>query len=128
MARKIFLVVLILIVGYFAYGEIKDFAVDYYVEHYYVRNTLTPATKTPDQVALTWSGDPATTQAINWRTAPSVTEGWVEYRPAAETDADAELVEANFRAVEDHLLENDTINHRFTAELGGLTPRTRYAY
>lgn len=119
---------LVLVAGYFAYGELKDLAVDYYVDNYYVRNTLTPATQSPDQVVLTWSGEPTTTQAINWRTAPSVTEGWVAYRTLDIADAEPEIVEATYRAVEDHLLANDTINHRFTAELTGLAPDTEYAY
>ena len=128
MIRRIFLIVLVIVVAYFAYGEIKDFAVDYYVDHHYVRTTATPATQTPDQVALTWSGDPATSMAINWRTAPSVEEGWVVYRPADATEAEPQTVDGEFAVIEDHLLENDTVNHRFTAELQGLEPDTRYAY
>jgi len=43
------------------------------------RNTNHPALAKPDQVILTWSGDPKTTQTIQWRTGPSVAKGQIQW-------------------------------------------------
>src|SRR5215470_6034803 len=32
----------------------------------------------PDRIILTWAGDPATTQAVTWRTSTDVTKGLAE--------------------------------------------------
>ena len=38
------------------------------------RVTRFPATATPDQIALTWSENPQTTQTVQWRTSTDVSE------------------------------------------------------
>ena len=38
------------------------------------------ATATPDHIALTWTGNPATTMTITWRTDSTVTSGVVQYQ------------------------------------------------
>lgn len=126
MKRKIAVACIAGVALYFVAQETKDLAVDWYVENYYERSTEFPATTQPDHIVLTWSGDPSTTQAINWRTAPAVDTGIVEYRPDA--DADAQRVEGAFAAIEDRLLVDDPLAHRWTAELTGLNPATEYNY
>jgi len=94
-----------------------------------VRTTAYPATEAPGDVALTWSEDPRTTQTIQWRSAPSVSEGVVRYRPAGEEGEDAwESVDALSRMLEDAHLANDRANMRHTAVLHGLSPGTPYVY
>ncbi len=128
MKRKV-LVGSIIVVALFALWPVaKDAAIDYYVANHYERSTSFPAGAEPDQVILTWSGDPQTTQAINWRTAPSVTAGAVEFRRADAPDAAPRRVDATYKAIEDRLLKNDPTVHRWTAEISGLEPATRYAY
>ncbi|WP_169518496.1 purple acid phosphatase family protein [Spirosoma panaciterrae] len=91
-----------------------------------LRKTVAPSQKRPDQVLLTWSDDPATTQAIQWRTAPSVEDGWVQYWKTGTTDTLSKQATA-FR-MEDRLLQNDRYINRFTAQLSGLKAGTAYGY
>lgn len=90
------------------------------------RQTPFPSSTAPDHIALTWSGDPRTTQTIQWRGAQTVRHGVVRYRAAnAEKwhEAQAERV-----MIYDRLLSNDPKCARFTAVLSGLTPGTSYRY
>ncbi|OIN61233.1 metallophosphoesterase [Arsenicibacter rosenii] len=88
------------------------------------RKTTTPSTATPDQLLLTWRGDPATTMNIQWRTSPAVNEGLVQYWVAGRHDT---LTQPASRFVmEDRLLQNDRYVHRFTGTLSGLAPGTTY--
>lgn len=91
------------------------------------------ATAQPDQVVLTWAGDPRTTQAIQWRTSTKVRRGrvaWVkksEYlrpRPAALQEQRAK----GPVRLEDPYLVNQPAVHRFHAQLSGLEPDTTYLY
>lgn len=36
----------------------------------------------PDRIVLTWNGDPATTQAVTWRTDATAMRGMAELAPA----------------------------------------------
>jgi len=87
-----------------------------------------PATAEPDQVCLTWSGDPATTQTIQWRSSKDTAGGVVQYRPASPPDAAPVEVTAATHVLEEPRVSNDPVNHRHTARLEGLTPGTTYAY
>lgn len=89
------------------------------------RLTKHPAATAPDQVMLTWSGDPQTTQTIQWRAAETVAEGVVRYREKDGVWAEAA---AEIRRVEDRNLANDRYVNRFTATLTGLKPGTEYEY
>ncbi len=90
------------------------------------RETAFPSTDTPDQVVLTWSDDPKTTQTVQWRTNPKITEGIVQYKAASGSDAmTADAVQT---ILEDTTLANDPVNHRFTATLSNLNPGTAYTY
>ncbi|QHV98141.1 purple acid phosphatase family protein [Spirosoma endbachense] len=90
------------------------------------RRTKFPATTQPDQLLLTWSGNPANTQDIQWRTAASVPNGVVKYWQKGSPDT---LVKAAVRyTMEDRLLENDRYVHRFTTKLTGLKSGQTYDY
>ncbi len=91
-----------------------------------VRVTAHPAGTRPDQITLTWNGDPTTTQAVQWRT--SVTEGAnrLRYRPAS--GGEWHTVPAETSLLEDPQLANDPVNAHHTAALNDLTPGTAYVY
>jgi hypothetical protein len=92
------------------------------------RTTAFPLSVEPDQVCLTWSGDPRTTQTIQWRTSPKVDDGVVLYRDkSSQTNEYTEKTAARSE-VEDPGTSNDPVNHRFTAALDGLAPGTAYTY
>jgi hypothetical protein len=90
------------------------------------RKTATPSGERPDQLMLTWSGDPKTTQDIAWRTNAGVKEGFVKYWLAGTTDTLTGTA-SSFK-MEDRLLQNDRYVQRFTANLTQLTPGTLYHY
>ncbi|WP_227686937.1 purple acid phosphatase family protein [Spirosoma arboris] len=90
------------------------------------RRTKFPATTQPDQILLTWSGNPATTQDIQWRTTASVPNGSIKYWQKGSRDT---LVKAaTLNKMEDRLLQNDRYAHRFTTQLTGLKPGKTYDY
>lgn len=80
----------------------------------------------PDRIVLTWDGDPATTQAVTWRTDPSVAHGMAELA----------LANANGRALKPDRFESVTtlfssdLNdaHYHSVTFTGLIPDTLYAY
>lgn len=93
------------------------------------RETPFPATETPDQVMLTWSGDPRTTQSVQWRTSVAVSEGRVRYRPKTTAeDAAWNEIEAQREALEDLFILNERKAHRFSATMAGLEAGTEYEY
>lgn len=90
------------------------------------RQTAFPSSAKPDQLLLTWSGDPARTIDIQWRTNTSVESGAVTYR---ELGAEREFeIGAEKFTMEDRNLVNDRFINRFTAHLTGLTPGQTYQY
>jgi hypothetical protein len=92
------------------------------------RATAFPSSTQPDQVCLTWSGDPRTTQTIQWRTSPNLKKGTVQFREkSAQTNEYAEKT-AEMAELEDPGTSNDPVNHRFTAVLDGLNPGATYTY
>ncbi|MDP6795328.1 MAG: metallophosphoesterase family protein [Verrucomicrobiota bacterium] len=95
-------------------------------------NTQHPALTKPDQVVLTWSGDPQTTQSIQWRTGPSVAKGEVQWVKKANYNrfqpAQPKRTKATTFRMEDANLVNDPVAHRHTATLTGLEPGTAYLY
>ncbi len=90
------------------------------------RTTNYPSSTQPDQVMLTWSGDPASTIDIQWRTNTDVPQGKVQYREKGSESITE--VEAEKYVLDDLLLMNDRLVHRFTAHLSGLKPGTTYEY
>ncbi len=90
------------------------------------RETRHPSSPTPDQIALSWTGDSATTQDIQWRTDTSQQSGLARYRiQGSET---WQHVEAPHEVIHDRLLANDRYIHHFTAHLESLVPATMYEY
>lgn len=90
------------------------------------RHTAYPSSAAPDQVMLTWSEDPQTTQTIQWRTGTDVPDGAVRWR---EKDGPASgIAEAEATKIQDRMLANDRYIYRHTAVLRGLKPGTAYVY
>ena len=96
------------------------------------RVTDYPATDRPDQLVLTWSDDPRTTQAIQWRTSTKVKNGHVLYQKKSEANrfkpGKPKRVPAETTKLETPNLLNDPVIHRHTAVLRGLEPGTTYVY
>lgn len=90
------------------------------------RRTEYPSSGTPDQVMLTWSDDPKTTQTVQWRTNTAVPDGVVEWRERGGTARGT--AEAVTTRLQDRMLANDRYIHRHTAVLRGLKPDTTYVY
>lgn len=128
MKKKFLVAFAILLALFLVYRFGKGSFISWYVDSYFIRDTPFPAGEAPDQLCLTWSNDPATSQAIQWRTAPGVDDGWVEYRQQSAPDGAVQAIEAQDVAIEDANVRNDPTNKRFTAELSSLEPGTTYAY
>jgi PAS domain-containing protein len=83
-------------------------------------------TPLPDRVTLTWNGDPATTQAVTWRTDASIQHGVAEL--AVANDHGPALkparIDATTTAFASDLNQANYHNVTFT----GLMPDTLYAY
>ena len=98
------------------------------------RFTNHPATPKPDQIVLTWSEDPKTTQTIQWRTSTATKRGVVSYQkksalnPLAGRPPRPTQVRAETATLEQPELVNDPVIHRHTAVLRDLEPNTTYAY
>lgn len=90
------------------------------------RKTPFPSSEAPDQVLLTWSADPRSTQTVQWRSATSVPEGLLQYREKGASDWND--VEAERSVIEDGFLINDRRIHWFTATATDLEPATTYEY
>lgn len=94
--------------------------------------TTFPAKDSADQVVLTWSGDPRTTQTIQWRTSTRCKSGFIRY--ALKTpDHAANLAKAPGRRAITELLAtptliNDPTVNRHTVTLSRLKPDSTYAY
>lgn len=85
------------------------------------------STVMPDRIVLTWTGDPATTQAVTWRTSTDVEQGLAQIAVASgnpkfpeeakEVEATAQLLKTDLGAA-----------HFHTVNFERLTPATKYAY
>jgi hypothetical protein len=96
-----------------------------------VRWTRHPAKRRPDHVVLTWSGDPSTTQTIQWRTSRRTPRGALLFMEADQQHRprrDWHRVEAVTQTLVSLSTANDPEIHRHTVELAGLRPGTRYVY
>jgi Purple acid Phosphatase, N-terminal domain/Calcineurin-like phosphoesterase len=82
---------------------------------------------TPDRIILTWAGDPATTQAVTWRTSTEVTGAVAQI--ALSQDGPAFQDDARTVSADTELLVSDLgAAHYHSALFGGLSPNTMYAY
>ena len=87
---------------------------------------------TPDQITLTWSGDPQTTQTVQWRTGPEVATGALLYQKKALFNRfnpqPLERIEAITRSLETPSIINDQKISLHVATLRSLEPDTEYVY
>lgn len=86
--------------------------------------TASNTTTIQDHVTLTWTGNPATTMTITWRTEAGATSGAVVYTRGSSFSARAPQVQAT-------ATDFDTDKgpcRLFTANLSGLSPNTTYSY
>ena len=98
----------------------------------YFKWTQFPATDKPDQVVLTWSDNPKTSQTIQWRTSDEITRGKVTYQEKALFNrfkpTPLSTISAKTELLETPNIANDPICARHTATLTGLKPETTYVY
>ncbi|MBK9169557.1 MAG: metallophosphoesterase family protein [Bryobacterales bacterium] len=81
----------------------------------------------PDRIILTWSGDPATTQSVTWRTSTDVTTATAQIAEAEDGPGFAKKArEIGVTSTPFTSDLGDALYH--TAHFTGLTPRTLYAY
>ena len=92
------------------------------------RETKYPSSEKPDQIMLTWSKDPKTTQSIQWRTNTSVGKGIVKYWKKGDEEKNSKVVEGEVKVMEDRLLQNDRYVNRYTAVIENLDSGTGYNY
>ncbi len=117
---------LVVLVWVLAAGEVKDWLAAKYHD-YAPRETQFPAGEAPDQIVLTWSGEPDASQTVQWRMAESVAEGLAQFRKPGD-DASIQEIPAERRVLSDVLIQNNPSVARFTAVLSPLTPDTAYEY
>ena len=82
------------------------------------------ATATPGHLALTWTGDPATTTTITWRTDSTVTTGVVEYQKGDTLSKKAR----QGNAVARDFVTDQGATRLFTCTLTDLSPNAEYSY
>lgn len=90
------------------------------------RETIFPSSSQPDQIMLTWSGDPTNSVDVQWRTNTSVEVGTVQYWKKNTTDTISLRTSASI--MEDRMLFNDRYINRFTANLNNLDAGSTYNY
>ena len=90
-----------------------------------------PAGDRPDQIVLTWSGDPRTTQTIQWRTSERVRHGYVRYSKKADL-TNSRIQPITVRAKTERLytrfIVNNPVMRHHTATLTNLEPGATYRY
>ncbi|HOH31543.1 MAG TPA: metallophosphoesterase family protein, partial [Candidatus Hydrogenedentes bacterium] len=91
-------------------------------------NTDFPSNIQPEQICLTWNGDPATSMTIQWRSSPEVDDGILQFRESTKTDMSVTEVIPNKLQLTDSGTRNDPVNNRFSVVLNNLTPETSYDY
>ena len=81
----------------------------------------------PDRIILTWTSDPATSQAVTWRTSTEVPRGLAEIT-IANAGPDLESKSKQLVAVSQPLTTDLNTAHFHTVKFEGLSPKTKYAY
>jgi acid phosphatase type 7 len=98
------------------------------------RITEHPATVQPDQIILTWSADPKSTQTIQWRTSKDVSKGFVLFGRKKDSSAlrsgsfKPEKIKAKSERLDTLNVINDPTVFHHTATLSNLQPDTTYIY
>ncbi|MCE1197362.1 MAG: metallophosphoesterase family protein [Marinilabiliales bacterium] len=90
------------------------------------RRTPSPSTADPDQIILTWSGDPSTTVDVQWRTNPATIADQITFREKGGNETKS--VKAQMLKMEDRMLMNDRYTLHYTAQISGLKPGKTYQY
>lgn len=80
----------------------------------------------PDRIVLTWAGNPATTQAVTWRTDTSVYRGLAEIAVALDNGRD--LKSTSVAATTEPFKSDLGEAHYHSVQFTGLAPDTLYAY
>jgi hypothetical protein len=83
--------------------------------------------RTPDRIILTWNGDPTRSQAVTWRTDPSVERAVAEVT-IAEGGPLFEKKALRFPASTERLESDLGTAHYHSTTFQGLTPATKYIY
>lgn len=84
-------------------------------------------TAVPDRICISWTGDPATSLAVTWRTDTSVKKAFAEYAVATSGpgfESEASRVDARSQSLETNL--GKTLYHE--ASFADLEPETKYLY
>jgi hypothetical protein len=85
------------------------------------------ATPMPDRIILTWKGDPARTQAVTWRTDPSIKKGLAQI---AVAEPGPDFVKKTKDVVATTTPHESDLGpaHYHSVEFQELTPATKYVY
>ncbi len=81
----------------------------------------------PDRIILTWAGDPATTQAVTWRTSTDVKKGLAEIA-VADGGPSFPKTAKQVPAVSEALMTDLSTAHFHSVKFVELRPATKYAY
>jgi 3',5'-cyclic AMP phosphodiesterase CpdA len=81
----------------------------------------------PDRIVLTWAGDPATSQAVTWRTSTEVTKALAEIA-VAEAGPGFPKTAKQVPATSQALMTDLSTAHFHSVKFEGLAPATKYAY
>jgi hypothetical protein len=93
------------------------------------RSNTTPAPEfTPQRVILGWTGDPARTRTITWRTEKAAASPQVQVAIANPDPAFANSARSNPAKTSSLDVESGKTVATYRAALDGLTPDTRYLY
>lgn len=92
------------------------------------RETPFPASFDADQIRLTWSGDPASTQSVQWRTDTSVSKMKLRYWDEANGNSGFSEIEADYELFTDKYIYNNPTVKNWEVDISELQPDTRYTY
>lgn len=93
----------------------------------YTDEAASKPTPRPDRIILTWTGDPATTQAVTWRTDMSPPKAWAQI--AVAEDGPLFVKKAKEVQATSQVLKSDLNEAKYhTVQFTGLTPKTKYVY
>lgn len=81
----------------------------------------------PDRIVLTWAGDPATSQAVTWRTAVTTTTGLAQIA-VAEPNADFRSKAVSVEATTERLVSDISTANYHSVRFEKLKPATKYVY
>ncbi|WP_268035830.1 purple acid phosphatase family protein [Algoriphagus sp. PAP.12] len=90
-----------------------------------IRETNFPSKGSPDQIALSWNGDPKTSMNIQWRTSLAISDNKLTYW---EKGSDSVQVQSSVKELYDRLVYGDSRVNHHTVELKNLSPGTTYFY